>query len=190
MVALEMAAPDHDEAYDPPRTRCLRSRARRVDVGRPHHRRRERSEPMAAPAVQPLPEPSVAAALEPLSRLLLVRARSERNRAKAAHIRARSAGPDPPRVVSQTEKIAFSPRARYVPQDRRRIAPEQPGSPSPDREMQHGDTAGSVVGGDVARNRLTFLGGQARSSLPPHSRNRLRRCGIWRLAGTQGLHVE
>src|ERR1700680_99296 len=62
-------------------------------------------------------------------------------------------------------------------------------APSLYREMHDGDAAGSIVG-HVARNRLTFL--------RPH-RARQRRLAlelgfedaeIWRLAGTQGLHIE
>lgn len=101
MVALEMAAPDHDEAYDPPENESYEVEPAGLTPAEPIIVA-EQSEPMAAPAVQPLPEPSVAAAPETSLGSSLI--------ANGIVQRPRTSRPDPLapiRRMSQTEKIAF-----------------------------------------------------------------------------------
>ena len=59
MVALEMAAPDADEAYDPPENETCEVEAAGLPPAEPITVA-EKPYPMAAPAVQPSPKPSVA----------------------------------------------------------------------------------------------------------------------------------
>ncbi len=90
MVALEMAAPDPDEATEPARNESHDAElppAEPIVVA-------EKPAPMAAPAVQPLPEPSLGSSL--IANGIVQRPRAPR--------------PDPLapiRRMSQTEKIAF-----------------------------------------------------------------------------------
>lgn len=105
MVALEMAAPDHDEAYDPPENESYEVEAAGLTPAGPIIVA-EPSGPMAAPAVQPLPEPSVAPALEPSLETSL----GSSLIANGIVQRPRTSRPDPLapiRRMSQTEKIAF-----------------------------------------------------------------------------------
>ncbi len=101
MVALEMAAPDPDEAAGPSHTETYDAEATELPPAEPIIVAGEPA-PMAAPAVQPSPEPSVAPSPEPSLGSSLI--------ANGIVQRPRAPRPDPLapiRRMSQTEKIAF-----------------------------------------------------------------------------------
>ena len=101
MVALEMAAPDDDAAYDPPENETCEVEAAGLTPAEPIIVA-EQPEPVAAPAVQPLPQPSAAPAPEPSLGSSLI--------ANGIVQKPRTSRPDPLapiRRMSQTEKIAF-----------------------------------------------------------------------------------
>jgi hypothetical protein len=106
MVALEMAAPDADEAYDPPEQETSEIDAAEDLLAAEPIIVAEKPDPVAASAVQPSPEPSVALALEPslepsLGSSLIANGIVQRPRASKPDPLA------PIRRMSQTEKIAF-----------------------------------------------------------------------------------
>lgn len=105
MVALEMAAPDSDAAYDPTENETCEVEAAGLTPAEPIIVA-EPPEPMAAPAVQALPEPSAAPASEPSREPSL----GSSLIASGIVQKPRTSRPDPLapiRRMSQTEKIAF-----------------------------------------------------------------------------------
>ncbi len=97
MVALEMAAPDSDEAYDPPEYKTDEAEAAGLPPAEPIIVA-AKPDPIAAPSAQPLPEPSP----EPSLGSSLI--------ANGIVQTPRASKPDPLapiRRMSQTEKIAF-----------------------------------------------------------------------------------
>jgi hypothetical protein len=117
LVALEMAAPHPDQAYDPSEDESHEAEAAELPPAEPVIVA-EKPAPMAAPAVQPSPEPSVApslkASLEPAPEPSLEPSREPSLGssliANGIVQRPRTSRPDPlapVRRMSQTEKIAF-----------------------------------------------------------------------------------
>jgi hypothetical protein len=109
LVALEMAAPHPDQAYDPSEDEAHEAEAAELPPAEPVIVA-EKPAPMAAPAVQPSPEPSVVpslkASLEPAPEPSL----GSSLIANGIVQRPRTSRPDPLapiRRMSQTEKIAF-----------------------------------------------------------------------------------
>ncbi|MGB9116851.1 hypothetical protein [Bradyrhizobium sp.] len=105
LVALEMAAPDPDQAYDPPESETCEVEAAGLPPAEPIIVA-EKPAPMAAPADQQSPEPSVAPSLEPSPEPSL----GSSLIANGIVQRPRASKPDPLapiRRMSQTEKIAF-----------------------------------------------------------------------------------
>jgi hypothetical protein len=105
MVALEMAAPDSDAAYDPTENETCEAEAAGLAPAEPAIVA-EPPESMAAPAVQALPEPSAAPAPEPSREPSL----GSSLIASGIVQKPRTSRPDPLapiRRMSQTEKIAF-----------------------------------------------------------------------------------
>jgi hypothetical protein len=105
MIALEMAAPDTDEAYDPPASETCETETAELPPAEPILVA-ERPQPMVAPAVPPPPEPAVAPSPEPslepsLGSSLIANGIVQRPRASKPDPLA------PIRRMSQTEKIAF-----------------------------------------------------------------------------------
>jgi len=101
MVALEMAAPDPDEACDPPENEACEVEAAELPPAGSTIVA-EKPAPTVASTVQPAPEPSVAPSPEPSLGSSLI--------ANGIVQRPRASKPDPLapiRRMSQTEKIAF-----------------------------------------------------------------------------------
>lgn len=104
MVALEMAAPDPDQAYDPSENETCEVEA--AELPPAESIVAEKPAPMAVAAVQQSPEPSVAPSLEPSPEPSL----GSSLIANGIVQRPRGSKPDPLapiRRMSQTEKIAF-----------------------------------------------------------------------------------